>query len=109
MEEILEETGRWGGVSRWFKARWAHEGYQPWWEGWRNAGGEPGTPVLTWLPLREARKHHPGVRAMGSGEGDLGQGGGGVSEEGGARPSPERRRVPAGAGTAGRRDARTTA
>ena len=56
VEEFIEESGRWGGSSRWLVARWAHEGYEPWWEAYRNAGGEAGTPVLTWMPLREARK-----------------------------------------------------
>ena len=45
------------GEPLWFKVRWAHEGYQPWWEEWRNAGGEPGTPVLQWMKLSEAQRH----------------------------------------------------
>ena len=52
---IVREEGAWGGHKRWFAVEWSHVGYEPSWEAWRNAGGEPGTPVLTWKPLREAR------------------------------------------------------
>ena len=52
---IVREEGAWGGHKRWFAVEWAHVGYEPSWEAWRNAGGEPGTPVLTWKPLREVR------------------------------------------------------
>ena len=54
---FVQESGAWGGHKRWFLAEWDHEGYEPSWEKWRSRGeGEPGTPVLTWMPLREARR-----------------------------------------------------
>ena len=50
---ILEEAGKWGGHSRWFLVEWDHAGYTPSWEAWRSPGcGQPGSPVLQWLPLR---------------------------------------------------------
>ncbi len=52
IESIQEESGRWGGHSRWFLVRWA--GYQPDWEPYR-VRGAPGTPVETWEPLRGVR------------------------------------------------------
>ena len=53
---IREESGRWGGYSRWFLVEWDHSGYEPSWEAWRSPGcGEPGTPVLQWLPLPKVR------------------------------------------------------
>ena len=55
VERIVSEAGAWGGHSRWFVAEWSHVGYEPTWERWRNAGGNPGEPVLTWMPLREVR------------------------------------------------------
>ena len=56
VERIVEESGPWGGHSRWFAVQWAHEGYEPSWEAWRNAGGLPGTPVVR-LHRRRHRCH----------------------------------------------------
>ena len=56
IQRIVWEEGAWGGEKRWFAVEWAHVGYDESWEAWRNAGGEPGTPVLTWMPLRKARR-----------------------------------------------------
>jgi hypothetical protein len=49
IDAIVEESGRWGGHSRWFLVRWA--GYHPDWERLR-VRGAVGSPVETWEPLR---------------------------------------------------------
>lgn len=57
---VRQETGPWGKrrkLETWYVAEWDHSSYEPWWEQWRNAGGAPGTPVLTWMGLREARRY----------------------------------------------------
>ena len=57
---VREETGPWGKRRRpetWCVVEWSHEEYEPWWERWRNAGGDPGTPVRTWMGPREVRRY----------------------------------------------------
>ena len=53
VQRVVREEGGWGGHRRWFVVEWSHEGYEPSWEAWRSAGGEVGSPVLTWMPLKE--------------------------------------------------------
>jgi hypothetical protein len=53
IDSIVEESGRWGGSSRWLLVKWA--GYQPDWEKYRIRGAV-GSPVETWEPLRKVAR-----------------------------------------------------